>query len=49
VLNGVFAFLLDIDSVTGTYAEKRIENVLKRGKEAATLYKPREGGIGKSR
>jgi hypothetical protein len=41
-INGVFEFVLGIESVNGLYIGKRIDDVLKKG-QAGVLYKPRAG------
>lgn len=38
-LSGLFAFLLDLDDISGTNIETRIDEVISKGKEATISYK----------
>ena len=49
VIENVFAFFLNIESVEGTCIQKRIHEILNLGHEASVSYKPKTIGLHKNR
>lgn len=41
----VFAFVLGVPSIEGTYLDYRIKQVINKGTTSSTLYKPRSGSV----
>lgn len=48
VLREIFEFMLGMDSMEGTFIEKRIRNRLENTKPSKAIYTPRSGGVIKS-
>ena len=46
VLSKMFAFVLGVPDIEGTFIEKRMMEVISTGSKGNTLYKPRSGGAG---
>jgi hypothetical protein len=44
IIKEIFEFTLEVDSLSGTYLEKRINDSVKKAKKPQ-FYKPRQGGI----
>jgi len=45
VLKGVFAFMLGIDDIEGTFIWHRIQQVVAQDKKTRAIYTPRSGGV----
>jgi hypothetical protein len=47
-LKAIFEFCFGVESIEGTYLEKRLKKVLDMGSSATMAYKPRKAGMNKN-